>query len=167
MSIKEDVQTAQQIVGALQCDTVWVVKVRFPSSNKTYFYKTVDTDINAGDYVVLDTSYSGITVAQVIHAGMPKDFELSNQLLGSCKWIVQKVRFTEYLQLKVNEDQVHKDLVNSMEAKRAQDVLEYARRTFGAGISAVLDEYVGSLSNALALEVPVKKATKRSSKVKE
>ena len=167
MAIKEDVQTVQQIIGALQYDKVRVVRIRFPLNDKPYFYKTVDDSVNAGDYVVLDTPYGGITVAQVDHAGTPKEFEISNQLLGSCKWIVQKVLFTEYLQNKVNEEQVQKDLLKSIEAKRAQDVLEYARQTFGAGVNAVLDGYVGSLSNAPVLEAPVKKATKRSSKVKE
>ena len=167
MAIKEDVQTVQQIIGALQYDKVRVVRIRFPSNDKPYFYKTVDDSVNAGDYVVLDTPYSGITVVQVDHAGTPKEFEISNQLLGSCKWIVQKVLFTEYLQNKVNEEQVQKDLLKSIEAKRAQDVLEYARQTFGAGVNAVLDGYVGSLSSTPALEAPAKKATKRSSKVKE
>ena len=167
MAIKEDVQTVQQIIGALQYDKVRVVRIRFPSNDKPYFYKTVDDSVNAGDYVVLDTPYSGITVVQVDHAGTPKEFEISNQLLGSCKWIVQKVLFTEYLQNKVNEEQVQKDLLKSIEAKRAQDVLEYARQTFGAGVNAVLDGYVGSRSNATVLEAPAKKATKRSSKVKE
>ena len=167
MAIKEDVQTVQQIIGALQYDKVRVVRIRFPSNDKPYFYKTVDDSVNAGDYVVLDTPYSGITVVQVDHAGTPKEFEISNQLLGSCKWIVQKVLFTEYLQNKVNEEQVQKDLLKSIEAKRAQDVLEYARQTFGAGVNAVLDGYVGSLSSTPALEAPVEKAVKRSSKVKE
>ena len=167
MAIKEDVQTVQQIIGALQYDKVRVVRIRFPSNDKHYFYKTVDDNVNAGDYVVLDTPYGGITVAQVDHAGTPKEFEISNQLLGSCKWIVQKVLFTEYLQNKVNEEQVQKDLLKSIEAKRAQDVLEYARQTFGAGVNAVLDGYVGSLSNAPVLEAPVKKATKRNIKTKE
>ena len=167
MAIKEVVQTVQQIIGALQYDKVRVVRIRFPSNDKPYFYKTVDDNVNAGDFVVLDTPYSGITVVQVDHAGTPKEFEISNQLLGSCKWIVQKVLFTEYLQTKVNEEQVQKDLLKSIEAKRAQDVLEYARQTFGAGVNAVLDGYVGSLSNAPVLEAPVKKATKRSTKVKE
>ena len=119
MAIKEDVQTVQQIIGALQYDKVRVVRIRFPSNDKPYFYKTVDDSVNAGDYVVLDTPYSGITVVQVDHAGTPKEFEISNQLLGSCKWIVQKVLFTEYLQNKVNEEQVQKDLLKSIEAKRA------------------------------------------------
>lgn len=167
MAIKEDVQTVQQIIGALQYDKVRVVRIRFPLNDKPYFYKTVDDSVNAGDYVVLDTPYGGITVAQVDHAGTPKEFEISNQLLGSCKWIVQKVLFTEYLQNKVNEEQVQKDLLKSIEAKRAQDVLEYARQTFGAGVNAVLDGYVGSLSNAPVLEAPVKKATKRNIKTKE
>lgn len=167
MSIKEDVQTAQQIVGALQYDKVNVVQVKFATSDKLYFYKTTDTTICTGDYVVIDSPFSGLVVLQVEAIASPKDFEISNQLLGSCKWIVQKVRFTEHLQLKANEEQLHKDLVKSMEAKRAQDVLEYARQTFGAGVNAVLDGYVGSLSNATVLEAPVKKATKRSSKVKE
>ena len=157
MAIKEDVQTVQQIIGALQYDKVRVVRIRFPSNDKPYLYKTVDDSVNAGDYVVLDTPYSGITVVQVDHAGTPKEFEISNQLLGSCKWIVQKVLFTEYLQNKVNEEQVQKDLLKSIEAKRAQDVLEYARQTFGAGVNAVLDGYVGSLSNAPVLEVSTKK----------
>ena len=167
MAIKEDVQTVQQIIGALQYDKVRVVRIRFPSNDKPYFYKTVDDSVNAGDYVVLDTPYSGITVVQVDHVGTPKEFEISNQLLGSCKWIVQKVLFTEYLQNKANEEQVQKDLLKSIEAKRAQDVLEYARQTFGAGVNAVLDGYVGSLSNVPAIEAPVKKVTKRSTKVKE
>ena len=166
-AIKEDVQTVQQIVGALQYDKVRIAQIRFPQNDKPYHYKTTDDTIFAGDYVVLDTPYSGITVAQVDQVGTPKEFEISNQLLGSCKWIVQKVLFTEYLQNKVNEEQVQKDLLKSIEAKRAQDVLEYARQTFGAGVNAVLDGYVGSLSNAPVLEAPVKKATKRSSKVKE
>lgn len=164
MAIKEDVQTVQQIIGALQYDKIRIISIRFPANDKPYFYKTVDDSVNAGDYVVLDTPYSGITVVQVDHAGTPKEFEISNQLLGSCKWIVQKVLFTEYLQNKVNEEQVQKDLLKSIEAKRAQDVLEYARQTFGAGVNAVLDGYVGSLSNAPVLEAP-KKVIKRSSKL--
>ena len=167
MAIKEDVQTVQQIIGALQYDKVRVVRIRFPSNDKPYFYKTVDDSVNAGDYVVLDTPYSGITVVQVDHVGTPKEFEISNQLLGSCKWIVQKVLFTEYLQNKVNEEQVQKDLLKSIEAKRAQEVLEYARQTFGAGVNAVLDGYVGSLSTVPVLEAPKKKVVKRVPKVKE
>ena len=167
MAIKEDVQTVQQIIGALQYDKVRVVRIYFPSNDKPYFYKTVDDSVDAGDYVVLDTPYGDITVVQVDHAGTPKEFEISNQLLGSCKWIMQKVLFIEYLQNKVNEEQVQKDLLKSIEAKRAQDVLEYARQTFGAGVNAVLDGYVGSLSNAPVLEAPVKKATKRNIKTKE
>ena len=138
-AIKEDVQTVQQIVGALQHEKVRVVSVRFPTSGKSYFYKTKDSSIFPGDYVVLDTTYSGITVTQVDNVGTPKEFELSNQFLGSCKWVVQKVHFTEYLQNKVNEEQVQKDLLKSIEAKRAQDVLEYARQTFGAGVNATLE----------------------------
>ena len=166
-AIEADVQTVQQIVGALQYDKVRVVSVRFPTSNKSYFYKTTDSSIFQGDYVVLDTPYSGITTVQVDRVGTPREFEISNQLLGSCKWIVQKVLFTEYLQNKVNEEQVQKDLLKSIEAKRAQDVLEYARQTFGAGVNAVLDSYVGSLSTAPVLEAPVKKVTKRNIKAKE
>ena len=45
--------------------------------------------------------------------------------------------------------------------------LKTSYQTFGAGVNAVLDGYVGSLSNALALEAPVKKTTQRSSKTKE
>ena len=104
MSIKEDVQAAQQIVGALQYDKVSVVQVRFPTSDKLYFYKTTDTSIYTGDYVVIDSPYSGLVVLQVEAVASPKEFEISNQLLGSCKWVVQKVRGTEYLQLKVNEE---------------------------------------------------------------
>ena len=163
MAIKEDTQTVQQIIGALQYDKVRIVRIRFPDCAKAYFYKTTDSSIFAGDYVVLDTPYSGITVVQVEHAGAPKDFEISNQLLGSCKWVVQKVTFTEYLQNKVNEEQLYKDLLKSIEAKRAQDVLEYARQTFGEGVNAVLDSYVGSLTVAPVLEAP-KKVIKRSSK---
>lgn len=166
-AIKEDVQTVQQIVGALQYEKVRVVSVCFPTSSKSYFYKTTDSSIFQGDYVVLDTPYSGITTVQVDRVGTPREFELSNQLLGSCKWIVQKVHFTEHLQNKVNEEQVQKDLLKSIEAKRAQDVLEYARQTFGAGVNATLDSYASSLSNVPAIEAPVKKVTKRSTKVKE
>ena len=166
-AIKEDTQTVQQIIGALQYDKVRVVRVRFPTSAKTYFYKTIDDTIFPGDYVVLDTPYSGVTVVQVDHAGTPKEFEISNQLLGSCKWIVQKVHFTEHLQNKVNEEQVAKDLLKSIEAKRAQDVLEYARQTFGVGVNAVLDGYVGSLSTVPTLEAPKKRVVKRVPKVKE
>ena len=169
MAIKEDTQTVQQIIGALQYDKVRIVRIRFPTSDKPYFYKTADSSIFAGDYVVLDTPYSGITVVQVEQAGAPKEFDVSNQLLGSCKWIVQKVTFTEHLQNKVNEEQVYKDLLKSIEAKRAQDVLEYARQTFGAGVNAVLDGYVGSLTVAPVLEAPKKviKRSSKSSKVKE
>ena len=166
-AIKADVQTVQQIVGALQYEKVRVVSVRFPTNSKPYFYKTTDSSIFQGDYVVLDTPYSGITTVQVYHIGTPREFELSNQLLGSCKWIVQKVHFTEYLQNKVNEEQVQKDLLKSIEAKRAQDVLEYARQTFGAGVNTTLDSYASSLSNVPVIEAPVKKATKRSTKTKE
>ena len=166
-AIKEDVQTVQQIVGALQYDKVRVAQIRFPQNDKPYHYKTTDDTIFAGDYVVLDTPYSGITVVQVDQVGTPREFELSNQFLGKCKWIVQKVHFTEYLQNKVNEEQVQKDLLKSIEAKRAQDVLEYARQTFGAGVNTTLDSYASSLSNVPVLEAPVKKVTKRSSKVKE
>ena len=166
-AIKEDVQTVQQIVGALQYDKVRIALIRFPTSDKQYSYKTTDATIFAGDYVVLDTPYSGITVAQVDQVGTPKELGISNQFLGKCKWIVQKVHFTEYLQNKVNEEQVQKDLLKSIEAKRAQDVLEYARQTFGAGVNTTLDSYASSLSNAPVLEAPVKKVTKRSSKVKE
>ena len=166
-AIKEDVQTVQQIIGALQYDKVRIVRIRFPDCAKAYFYKTTDSTIFAGDYVVLDTPYSGITVVQVDHAGTPKEFEISNQLLGSCKWIVQKVHFTEYLQNQVNEEQVQKDLLKSIEAKRAQDVLEYARQTFGAGVNTTLDSYASSLSNVPVIEAPVKKATKRNIKTKE
>ena len=166
-AIKEDVQTVQQIVGALQYGKVRVVSVRFPTSGKSYFYKTKDSSIFPGDYVVLDTPYSGITVTQVDNVGTPREFELSNQFLGSCKWVVQKVHFTEYLQNKVNEEQVQKDLLKSIEAKRAQDVLEYARQTFGAGVNTTLDSYASSLSNVPVLEVPVNKVTKHSTKAKE
>ena len=166
-AIKEDVQTVQQIVGALQYDKVRIVSVCFPQNSAPYHYKTTDATIFAEDYVVLDTPYSGITVAQVDRVGTPREFELSNQFLGSCKWVVQKVHFTEYLQNKVNEEQVQKDLLKSIEAKRAQDVLEYARQTFGAGVNTTLDSYVSSLSNVPVLEAPVKKVTKRSTKAKE
>ena len=166
-AIKEDVQTVQQIVGALQYDKVRIAQIRFPQNDKPYHYKTTDDTIFAGDYVVLDTPYSGITGVQVDQAGTPREFELSNQFLGSCKWVVQKVHFTEYLQNKVNEEQVQKDLLKSIEAKRAQDVLEYARQTFGAGVNTTLDSYVSSLSNVPVLEAPVKKVTKRSTKAKE
>ena len=141
--------------------------MRFPTSGKSYFYKTKDSSIFPGDYVVLDTPYSGITVTQVDNVGTPKEFELSNQFLGSCNWVVQKVHFTEYLQNKVNEEQVQKDLLKSIEAKRAQDVLEYARQTFGAGVNATLDSYASSLSNIPVLEAPVNKVTKRPTKAKE
>ena len=167
-AIKEDVQTVQQIVGALQYEKVRVVSVRFLTSNKSYFYKTKDSSIFQGDYVVLDTPSSGIVVTQVDNVGTPREFELSNQFLGSCKWVVQKVHFTEYLQNKVNEEQVQKDLLKSIEAKRAQDVLEYARQTFGAGVNTTLDSYASSLSNVPVLEVSTKKTvTKRSTKAKE
>ena len=166
-AIKEDVQTVQQIVGALQYDKVRVVQIRFPQNDKQYSYKTTDDTIFAGDYVVLDTPYSGITVVQVDQVGTPKEFGISNQFLGKCKWVVQKVHFTEYLQNKVNEEQVQKDLLKSIEAKRAQDVLEYARQTFGAGVNTTLDSYASSLSNVPVIEAPVKKVTKRSTKVKE
>lgn len=167
-AIEADVQTVQQIVGALQYDKVRVVSVRFPTSNKSYFYKTTDSSIFQGDYVVLDTPYSGITTVQVDRVGTPREFELSNQFLGSCKWVVQKVHFTEYLQNKVNEEQVQKDLLKSIEAKRAQDVLEYARQTFGAGVNTTLDSYASSLSNVPVLEVSTRKTvTKRSTKAKE
>ena len=166
-AIEADVQTVQQIVGALQYDKVRVAQIRFPQNDKPYHYKTTDDTIFAGDYVVLDTPYSGITVVQVDQVGTPKEFGISNQFLGKCKWIVQKVHFTEYLQNKVNEEQVQKDLLKSIEAKRAQDVLEYARQTFGAGVNTTLDSYASSLSNVPVLEAPVKKVTKRSSKVKE
>ena len=156
-AIEEDVQTVQQIIGALQYEKVRVVSVYFPTSNKPYFYKTKDTTIFPGDYVVLDTPHSGIVAVQVDHVGTPREFELSNQYLGSCKWVVQKVHFTEYLQNKVNEEQVQKDLLKSIEAKRAQDVLEYARQTFGAGVNTTLDSYVSSLSNVPVLEVSTKK----------
>ena len=163
MAIKEDTQTVQQIIGALQYDKVRMVEVKFSTSEKSYYYKTVDTSINTGDYVVIDSPFSGLVVLQAQAVATPKEFEVSNQLLGSCKWIVQKVTFTEYLQNKVNEEQVYKDLLKSIEAKRAQDVLEYARQTFGAGVNAVLDGYVGSLTVAPVLEAP-KKVIKRSSK---
>ena len=166
-AIKEDVQTVQQIVGALQYEKVRVVSVRFPTSGKSYFYKTKDSSIFPGDYVVLDTPYSGITVTQVDNVGTPREFELSNQFLGGCKWVVQKVHFTEYLQNKVNEEQVQKDLLKSIEAKRAQEELEYARQTFGAGVNATLNSYESSLSNAPAIEAPVKKVTKYPTKAKE
>ena len=166
-AIEADVQTVQQIVGALQYDKVRVAQIRFPQNDKPYHYKTTDDTIFAGYYVVLDTPYSGITVVQVDQVGTPKELGISNQFLGSCKWIVQKVHFTEYLQNKVNEEQVQKDLLKSIEAKRAQDVLEYARQTFGAGVNTTLDSYASSLSNVPVLEAPVKKVTKRSSKVKE
>ena len=166
-AIKEDVQTVQQIVGALQYDKVRVVQIRFPQNDKPYHYKTTDATIFAEDYVVLDTPYNGITVAQVHQVGTPKELGISNQFLGQCKWVVQKVHFTEYLQNKVNEEQVQKDLLKSIEAKRAQDVLEYARQTFGAGVNAVLDSYASSLSNVPVIEAPVKKVTKRSTKAKE
>ena len=100
----------------------------------------------------MDTPYSGITTVKVDHVGTPREFELSNQLLGSCKWIVQKVHFTEYLQNKTNEEQVEKDLLKSIEAKRAQDVLEYARQTFGAVVNTTLDSYASSLSNVPVIE---------------
>ena len=161
-AIKEDVQTAQQIVGALQYEKVQVVSVRFPNSNKPYFYKTKDSSIFPGDYVVLDTPYSGIVAVQVDHVGTPREFELSNQCLGSCKWVVQKVHFTEYLQNKVNEEQVQKDLLKSIEAKRAQDVLEYARQTFGAGVNTTLDSYASSLSNVPVLEVSTKETVTKA-----
>ena len=148
----EKVQTVKQIVGALQYEKVRVVSVRFPTSNKSYFYKTKDSSIFPGDYVVLETPYSGISAVQVDHVGTPREFELSIQLLGSCKWVVQKVYFTEYLQNKVNEEQVQKDLLKSIEAKRAQDVLEYARQTFGAGVNTTLDSYASSLSNVPVIE---------------
>ena len=64
-AIKEDVQTVQQIVGALQYEKVRVVSVCFPQNSTPYYYKTTDATIFAEDYVVLDTPYSGITVAQV------------------------------------------------------------------------------------------------------
>ena len=166
-AIKEDVQTVQQIVGALQYEKVRVVSVRFPQNSTLYHYKTTDATIFAEDYVVLDTPYSGITVAQVDRVGTPREFELSNQFLGKCKWVVQKVHFTEYLQNKVNEEQVQKDLLKSIEAKRAQDVLEYARQTFGAGVNTTLDSYASSLSNVPVIEAPVKKVTKRSTKTEE
>ena len=166
-AIKEDVQTVQQIVGALQCEKVRVVSVRFPQNDKPYHYKTTDATIFAEDYVVLDTPYSGITVAQVHQVGTPKELGISNQFLGNCTWVVQKVHFTEYLQNKANEEQVQKDLLKSIEAKRAQDVLEYARQTFGAGVNTTLDSYASSLSNVPVLEVPVKKVTNRSTKTKE
>ena len=167
-AIKEDVQTVQQIVGALQYENVRVVSVRFPTSGKSYFYKTTDATIFAEDYVVLDTPHSGIATVQVDNVGTPREFELSNQFLGSCKWVVQKVHFTEYLQNKVNEEQVQKDLLKSIEAKRAQDVLEYARQTFGAGVNATLNSYESSLSNVPVLGVSTKKTvTKRSTKAKE
>lgn len=167
-AIKEDVQTVQQIVGALQYDKVRIVQIRFPQNDTPYHYKTTDATIFAEDYVVLDTPYSGITVAQVDQVGTPKEFGISNQFLGKCKWVVQKVHFTEYLQNKVNEEQVQKDLLKSIEAKRAQDVLEYARQTFGGGVNATLDCYASSLSNVPVLEVSTKKTvTKRSTKAKE
>ena len=168
-AIKEDVQTVQQIVGALQYDKVRVVQILFPQNDKPYHYKTTDAAIFAGDYVVLDTPYSGITVVQVHQVGTPKELGISNQFLGSCKWVVQKVHFTEYLQNKANEEQVQKDLLKSIEAKRAQDVLEYARQTFGAGVNTTLDSYASSLSNVPVLEAPVKKVTKyvRKTKAKE
>ena len=166
-AIKEDVQTVQQIVGALQYEKVRIVSVRFPQNSTPYHYKTTDATIFAEDYVVLDTPYNGITVAQVDQVGTPKELGSSNQFLGSCKWVVQKVHFTEYLQNKVNEEQVQKDLLKSIEAKRAQDVLEYARQTFGAGVNTTLDSYESSLSNVPVLEAPVNKVTKRSTKAKE
>ena len=167
-AIEEDVQTVQQIIGALQYEKVRVVSVYFPTSNKPYFYKTKDTTIFQGDYVILDTPHSGIVALQVDHVGTPREFELSNQCLGSCKWVVQKVHFTEYLQNKVNEEKVQKDLLKSIEAKRAQDVLEYARQTFGAGVNTTLDSYASSLSNVPVLEVSTKKTvTKRSTKAEE
>ena len=62
---------------------------------------------------------------------------------------------------------MQKDLLKSIEAKRAQDVLEYARQTFGAGVNATLNSYESSLSNVPAIEAPVKKVTKCSTKAKE
>ena len=90
-AIKEDVQTVQQIVGALQYDKVRVVQILFPQNDKPYHYKTTDATIFAEDYVVLDTPYNGITVAKVYQVGTPKELGISNQFLGSCKWVVQSI----------------------------------------------------------------------------
>ena len=45
--------------------------------------------------------------------------------------------------------------------------VQTVQQIVGAGVNAVLDGYVGSLSNAPVLEAPVKKATKRNIKTKE
>lgn len=153
-AIKEDVQTVQQILGALQQDKLLVVTVKFPNnSEKEYYYKTLDDSIEVGSHVVIDSPFSGIIALPVETIANAKTAGVSNQLLGSLKWVVQKVDFTNYLDNTAQEKQVKEDLLKSIEAKRAQDVLEYARQTFGAGVNAVLDSYVSGLSNGNNIKV--------------
>lgn len=153
-AIKEDVQTVQQILGALQQDKLLVVTVKFPNnSEKEYYYKTLDDSIEVGSHVVIDSPFSGIIALPVETIANAKTAGVSNQLLGSLKWVVQKVDFTNYLDNTAQEKQVKEDLLKSIEAKRAQDVLEYARQTFGAGVNAVLDGYVNGLSNGANIKV--------------
>ena len=160
-AIKEDVQTVQQILGALQQDKLLVVTVKFPNNSaKEYYYKTLDSSIEVGSHVVIDSPFSGIIALPVEAIANAKIAGVSNQLLGSLKWVVQKVDFTNYLDNTAQEKQVKEDLLKSIEAKRAQDVLEYARQTFGAGVNAVLDGYVNGLSNGTntkVLEAPKEK----------
>lgn len=144
--IKEDLQTVQQILGALQSPVVTIVGVHYGSSTKKYYYKTTEPKIDVGSHVIVDSPHSGVVSLEVVESGTAKELGFNNQQVGSIKWIVQKVDFYSYVVQREAEERVKNDLLKSMEAKRAQDVLEYARSTFGAGVDSMFSAYSSQLA---------------------
>ena len=48
-----------------------IVRVQFGTSAQGYDYKTFDTDLKRGDYVITDSS-TGVGIAQVVTVNVPK-----------------------------------------------------------------------------------------------
>ena len=107
------------------------VKVRFlngrgGTSEKDYTYKVpLDAEIQVEDFVVVDTSTTGYTIAQVVKVDESPDINLDAPYPYS--WIVQKIDLNPYHERREREQRINKQLFKLEQRKQQVNMVEQFR----------------------------------------
>jgi len=86
---------------------------------KSYTFKTLDPDIQVGDYVAIPTdSRHNITVGRVEEVDAEIDFDSSLEI----KWIVSRVPYTEYQSILADEQTWIAQMKKAQNLKKKEDI---------------------------------------------
>lgn len=125
-----------QILLLLQNDFT-TCQCEFAGSSKTYTYKVKrDFDLQAGDWVVVESPSTGLTVVKVVEVHSEPAIDLDSGI--TYKWIVDKVDLQRYQSIREQEEKFFKTMQEIERVKQRDALLKNLREAYPEGSDARL-----------------------------